>query len=162
MGEYRIPEATATLVIDDGPYAGAEIEVRLTLSPRVYFGIKQWAGQTTADMDATMAATREIATLFVEHGLIGWNLPVPATLDGLLSLDVGLITKIAATWISAIGSVPVPLPEASPTGSGSTARRNGKRRRSTGGSSTGASSPTTLTGTTSGDSSAFSLSVVTQ
>ena len=143
MSVYLVPEATATLVIDDGPYAGAEIEVRLTLSPRVYFGIQQWVAQMSgaADTDATLAATTEMAELFVANGLTSWNItnragPVPVTVEGVLSLDWQLVAKLVATWISAIGTVPVPLPGASVDGSRPTPRPSAKPLRSTGTSST--------------------------
>ena len=162
MGEYKIPEATATLVIDDGPYTGAEIEVRMTLSPAVYFGIRQWLAQATGEeIEPTIEATKEMATIFAEHGLISWNLadgrgPVPATVTGLLSLDFRFLANIIASWLSSIGTVPVPLPVASLAGPAPTARRKRTPRPSTGTSSSEASSPKWSITATSHDSSVSS------
>ncbi len=156
---YTVPEATATLVLDKPPYAGAEIECRLSLSPAVYFGVKHWLGQAVEGGEATMVAAREIGTLFNEYGLNSWNLvdpkthkPKPATLDGVLSLDVTLIMSIAATWVSSIGTVPVPLPEASTTGSPKTPRRTAKRSSSTASGPTVEFSPSRSTSRTSAGS----------
>lgn len=162
---WELPEARATLVLDTPPYAGAEIECRLSLTPGTYFGVRQWLGQVGSSdgpnrTDDVMTASQEVGKLFAQYGLVSWNLtrngePIPATVEGVLSLDIRLIMEIAATWLGSIGTVPVPLPEASTPGRQRRAKTS-RRQPSTAGSSTGASSQSRPTTVTSAGSSGFS------
>jgi hypothetical protein len=152
--DYKIPEATGVLTIEDGPFAGAEIRTRLTLSPGVYFAFKQWAEvyDHPETGEERLNASRELATLFVDNGLIAWNLthaygpkrgePVPATAEGIMFVDLNLIVAVVRTWFTSIGTVPVPLAEARRTGRAGRTERRAKRRSSTAGGPTEASSPT--------------------
>lgn len=153
---FRIPEPTATLVLANPEFARAEIRARVRLSPALFFGARQWIEQATdgASADATIAAVRELSSIFVEHGLIGWNLeddkgPIAPTVDGLMTLDIAVILDVITSWMNTI-TRPRPLPGAPTAGQAAPAGLNRKQRRSTPRSSGSASSPRTSTGRTSG------------
>lgn len=156
---YEVPEAGATIVLDDPPYAGAEIEVRLDVTPALYFGLQQWTRQATssATAEGAEAAMRQTAELFAEHGLIGWNLErggqaIPANLDGVQSLAMPLLLSIVAAWLQAIGKAARPLPEPSTDGSPSRVTPTSPPPASIASSSTAGSSPMTWTVLTSAGS----------
>lgn len=161
---FLVPEPRATLVLDDGEMAGAEIEARLTLSPSLYFagmdllGRLSGAGTTKAGM---MAVAREVAAFFAAHGLISWNLrdprtgdSIPATADGAMTLDIRVLSSIFSTWIQWLGNVPLPLPATSPEPMAHPTRLNRRQRRSTAGRSTAATSQKRSRDRTSRSSSA--------
>lgn len=143
---FEVPEPRATLVLTDPPYAGAEIDAAVSLSPAVYYATKQWLDQMRAadDNGGVVDAMAEVSALFVAHARPTWNLTrdgvdIPASVEGMLSLGVELITQIVLTWSGTIGTVPVPLPEAPLPGKASGATRTTRRSRSTATSRTGAS-----------------------
>src|SRR4051812_27091975 len=165
MADYLFPEATATLVLDEPPFAGAEIETRLSLSGSIYFGTKQWLAQAAAaesSIEDTMVAARTLAEIFAQHGLLHWNLarpsgPVPADLEGLMSLDVRLLFRIVGVWVSSVGSVSIPLPETPPAGpAGSPTRPTTSRN---GASAKAPSRPRRSRTPTADDSSASSTAI---
>jgi len=134
---FTVPERTATLVLDEPPYQGAEIEVSLTVGLGTYLGIMRWSAMHSTvdqrDAEAVAVAMEQAVRLFGENALLGWNLeragrPIPATPDGMLSLGVDLMSQIISTWLGAIA------------GGDPLASRSGKQG-SMGGSSTVASSP---------------------
>lgn len=151
---YELNEPRVTIVIDDGPYAGAEIETRMVMSPAVYFGTKQLLAQIDAQAgddgqtDLVMEASRDLAALFWEHGLIGWNLrypagphrgePIPVTLEAINALDSRFVGKVVTTWLGHIGRTPLPLPVSSRNGRANPGQRPSARRRSTTGGSSSA------------------------
>lgn len=130
---YELAERLATLVLDDGAYAGAEVEVNLSVGMGVYLSMMR-AGADGAD---AASQTEQTMQAFAAHGLRGWNLlrngePVPADYEGLLSVTPDLVAEIIAAWVSAIGggaAAPLPSkPRASTAGGSTTASR---RRPST-------------------------------
>ncbi len=162
----ELPEPTATLVIDEGPYKGVEFDARLSLSPGPYFGARQWieagvaaSSQESVTVTELLDPYRELAGIFAEYGLVKWNIdrrgePIPANLEGLLTLDARLLLQMVRLWLRSVGTVPIPLPGASPRGAEPTARQAGKRTASTASGPTGASRPRRLTAKTSAVSSA--------
>ena len=139
---WQVPEPSATLVLDVPPYEGGEIEVRLSLSPAVYFGVSHWWDALRgAKGREAMEGLRGLSETFAEYGLIAWNLerdgePIPTTPEGVASLDQNLILTLVSTWFKAVGTVPLP----GASSGASPARRNGQRPASTSGSSNAATS----------------------
>jgi hypothetical protein len=72
--------------------------------------------------DEDRAKIHELCAAFAEC-LVGWNLedddeqPIPATLDGLLSIDLDLVMSIVRAWLDAVASVSPPKGAPSPNGS---------------------------------------------
>lgn len=75
-----------------------------------------------AGMDAVVKLAESFADI-----LLGWNLteqagdsgepePVPATLDGMLSMHYPLMRDIVEGWLSAVAGIPDPLDVTSPSG----------------------------------------------
>lgn len=73
------------------------------------------------DKVAASAAFRSMVEMFAE-ALVDWNLedddrqPVPATIDGLLTLESDVVLEIISAWTSAISGVSAPLASGSPSG----------------------------------------------
>lgn len=110
---FRLPEDEATLVLDDGRYAGAEIDCRLSVGYNVYAyitGFVRDAARGTAEEELVERAIE----VFVDEVLIGWNLadhkgPIPATVEGMKRLTPTLIGQIISTWASLVGQASPPL-----------------------------------------------------
>ena len=136
---FEIPEPRVDFEFADGPLQGVTVNAGVSLSPAVYFGLKQWLEtKNDLDIDARMAADRIVAELFIEHARPTWNLtrngiPVPPNVDEMVRFDDRVLRLLVEEWIGQFGRVPLPLPAASPTGSRA-ARRASKRRGSTAGS----------------------------
>ena len=110
----------------EGPFKGLEVKVSslpigrfLEIAPK----IDGLGGEITPEVvGMLMPALQELA-----DAILGWNIededeagnttPVPATLDGLLTLEPGEMTAILQAWISAGTQVPGPLEQRSPNGS---------------------------------------------
>lgn len=114
---FVLPAAEATLVIDEGAFAGAEVDVRLNVAYGVLheygrlFAAWRDAPERSPDEDA---AYRSMCDLFAREGLVGWNLAdhtgaIPATFDGMLRLPVDVVLTVMATWRTSIGRVMPPL-----------------------------------------------------
>ena len=110
---FRLPEDEATLVLDDGRYAGAEIDCRLSVGYNVYSFITGFIRQAARDPEDESLVDRAIE-VFVDEVLIGWNLAdhkglIPATAEGMKRLTPTLIGQVIATWASLVGQAPPPL-----------------------------------------------------
>lgn len=108
---FEVPETTATLVLSEEPYAGAEIEVTLDISWGLYKEMRRLAGlPRDKDWEKNLDA---LIAMFVPH-LRGWNLtrngqPLPATPEGMVMLGPALIGQIVSTWIGAVAAAPAPF-----------------------------------------------------
>lgn len=110
---FRLPEDEATLVLDDGRYAGAEIDCRLSVGYNVYSfitGFVRAAARGTAEEELVERAIE----VFVDEVLIGWNLtdhkgPIPPTVEGMKRLAPTLIGQIISTWAGLVGQASPPL-----------------------------------------------------
>ena len=76
-------------------------------------------GKPVDDGEALRALDKMIA-MFGES-LISWDAtrkrkPVPATLAGVKTLELGFVFQLIMAWISAISDVDIPLPSASASG----------------------------------------------
>lgn len=121
---YQEPEQTATLVIDEGKFAGAEVTVRTDIILGVYEDLMalltRTEGETTAEKSARY---RTLTELLGDEVLRGWNIldgrgrPRPATPEGLRRVDAEFIGDIIGLYLGALGTVASPLPEGSPNGS---------------------------------------------
>lgn len=119
----QLPERTDTLVIDEPPYTGGEIEVRQTAGwgplRDVQVALDRWAhskGRHEGDEDLHTAYR-----IFVDEALIGWNFedhkgPIPPTFEGMLRLPVDLAALVVGLWTYAVAQVSAPLPNGSADG----------------------------------------------
>lgn len=127
MASFVLPEKRATIELEDGDFAGAEITVRL----RVPFGVLKEISSMATNPDSI----ERLVELFSEWALVDWNLadhrgPIPATAEGLARLDVDTVGAVLAAWIRGVVEPPAPLPQPSSNGARSRGRRGSKSRRS--------------------------------
>jgi hypothetical protein len=116
---FEFPSATITLDFPPGhELHGLEVQTRsvpfgtfLQLSSLA--GGADGAGQ---GLEAIRSMDR-LLTEFAAHAFKGWNAAVPATADGLRTLDTRHVLEIIGTWLRAAGGeVPAPLGQPSPAG----------------------------------------------
>lgn len=143
---FLVPERIATLVLEEPPFAGAEIEVSISLNMVTLQAIRRWLATdiNTLASDGSEILLAEAAEVFASK-LRGWNLrdadgPIPATKEGILSLPMDLMSRIISTWTGAIGS-PHPLPSrpARRPSIGSSSSAGSRRTSSTARTRTGSS-----------------------
>lgn len=111
MSGYRVEPRIYRLVFEDRP--GLEVRVR-SVELGVFLDIIGMAGMDVTRL--TAANVEEVAHLFdvFAAALVGWNLetgdgPVPATVEGLRSLEFDFVLELVQAWMDAIASVPGPL-----------------------------------------------------
>lgn len=127
------------LRFDDPEFEGLEVRVRRP-SLGELLDISEQADNVVgdvSDMDAEQIAQAKSLLGEFARFLLSWNLeeevidaagqptdvydPVPATLDGLMSQDLGFVLSVFQMWMATMGSVPAPLDRPSPAGSPSAA-----------------------------------------
>ena len=109
--DYVLPEKRAIIEFEE--YPGLEVTVRISPVPMgAYFEIVR----KLDTLDGDPYAIADVAQAFAPIGLIGWNLPEPATAEGLASQPFELAFGIVLQWTKAVGSVPLPLPRKSSAG----------------------------------------------
>jgi hypothetical protein len=126
MSGFEVPDTTIGLDFSETDYAGLQVKVR--------------AGTVGEFLDLEdLAAAGETRKLFQRFGalLISWNLtcggePVPATYEGLLSLEPAFSEMIVMVWQKNVTSVPPPLDGPSPSGATSPAPALAQASRSLG------------------------------
>lgn len=156
MGKgFKRPEHTATIVIDEGDYAGAELVVVTNPPWKVFREITLYTesgddAPTPPGPDATpeereqyraameerqreqFTQLDELITLVSDHVLRGWNLvdhkdrPYPADADGLAQQDPEFIAELIGYWVGVIGS-PDPKAPTAATAGGKKAAKSRKR-----------------------------------
>jgi len=124
---YDLRSGAATIVIDEGPYAGVEVAVLLDAPYRVrremrrlvteYRDAEPFSDEEGAALNALYAAAVGIADPPV---LLSWNVtedgePVPLTVAGLHRSSPQLVLHVITTWWSYVGTVMPPLPGSSPS-----------------------------------------------
>jgi hypothetical protein len=124
---YRRKAKTYCLVWTDGDYAGLEVRVKslpigkfLDLLPHLE------AVQGQMEISVEVAGKFSAAIQGMAEALISWNIededddgnttPVPATVEGLITLDPGEMTAIMKAWVEAGAATPAPLGKPSPNG----------------------------------------------
>jgi len=147
---FQLPERPATLIFEDGPLQGLEVEVRLAVPFDFYFELSAFMApeerngkhklsieQQVAKAQASLNGTRTFMRRFAEMAVIGWNLvdrdgrPVPATPDAFTShLDPLSFGALLGRYQAAIGGKPGPLRLPSASGRTSKARPASRNRRS--------------------------------
>jgi len=107
--QFLLPEQTAVLEIQDGAYAGAEIEVRLTMPLGDFLKVQE------------MVEAKDIiqaCTAFAESVLVGWNIedkagPVPADAGGMKRIPPQFAILLLEKWAEAVAKPSAPLAEQS-------------------------------------------------
>ncbi|HSW43156.1 MAG TPA: hypothetical protein VLM76_11665 [Patescibacteria group bacterium] len=126
---YRIPDVIARLDFAEGYWAGADVEVRLTVPLALYFAILE------AVDGGNVAVLRGALQTWATEVLVGWNLhdrhgaPVPATPAGFESLPLVMSMDLVRTWLNKVPEIDLPSAGGSPGTATSGARRALNRRR---------------------------------
>lgn len=122
---YDLRDGAATIVIDDGPYAGVEVTVLLDAPYRVrrnvrrlgmeYEAAEPFTDEEAAALDALYAA---LAGAEDPPVILAWNVteaghPVPVTKEGLHRTSPAFVLHLIHTWWDSIGTVMPPLPRSS-------------------------------------------------
>ena len=107
---FRLPERTARMTFDGTDYAGAEIQVLLSVSFARFIELREAAqGEDQEGM----------ARLFGQNILMEWNLEdtdgesIPADGDGMLAIPLALTNLIVQHWVEEVAGVSAPLVEPS-------------------------------------------------
>ena len=103
---FRVSERTATVVGQDD-YEGFIATVRISPIPMA-FAFEMQARMQSRDADTVQNAFRE----FGERVLIEWNLegeagPIPATGEGILQADQGVVGAMIKGWAEATKEPPL-------------------------------------------------------
>lgn len=116
---YKRKGNTFTLVFDDSEYAGLEIEAK-----SLAFGDFLDVSTRFSKADLTGDDISSVLAAFA-NSLVRWNLeddsdqPVPATVEGVRSLDLPFILAVVSAWINGIAGTPGDLGKDSPSGDNS-------------------------------------------
>lgn len=118
---FKIKRKTYLLEFEDPEFEGLMVEVRS--APLGQFIDMTKMAQLAEEKDETAAANATVK-LFesFSNALVTWNLededdnPVPATFEGLQTLDVDAAMYLIQSWMTAIGGVNTPLGSASTAG----------------------------------------------
>lgn len=100
---------------------GLEVRVASVSIDRL-MGLQKQAAELKQERTTSFDEARELFETFAES-LRSWNLeeddgtPVPATLAGVLSLELGFASELLLVWFEAIAGVPAPLDKRSTGGS---------------------------------------------
>lgn len=104
-----------TLIFEDPEMNGLEVRIRgLTTGQFMDVAAKKEEAEQGGD-------PAELFQMMVDQ-LVSWNIeeedgtPVPATLEGLKTLDMPFTMAIVNAWTDAVAGVPAPLEQSSPAG----------------------------------------------
>jgi len=101
---YRIDRRIAVLAFEDGELDGIEVRCRLDIKLKALFDI-----QSAADSGDILGAM----VMFAEQALVSWNIEdedgseIPATVDGMHTLPIGVCSKILTAWVKAVSTTPL-------------------------------------------------------
>lgn len=119
MVGYRRPRKIHQLTFDqsDGELEGLEVTL-YSLSVGQLLDMTRTADQADRSVEDMEKFFNDFAA-----ALVSWNLedgaidddgvslqPVPATLEGVRSCDLGFVIRISNAWMEAVAGVPAPLP----------------------------------------------------
>lgn len=118
MTGFEPPGTGQKLDFSETAYAGLEVTMD-AISLGGLLDIQEMAESGTG------AAAREMVARFADH-LESWNVtrkgePVPADMEGALSLDAVFMAEIVRAWTNGVAAAPPPLPGGSPSGGSSEA-----------------------------------------
>ena len=118
MAGFEPPGSGQKLDFSETAYAGLEVTMD-ALSLGDLLDIQDLADAAQGG-DVAGAAAREMVKRFADH-LESWNVtrkgePVPATLEGALSLDAVFVGAIVRAWTQGTAEAPPPLPGGSSSG----------------------------------------------
>jgi len=105
-GVFLAPPMTIRLVFDDERYAGLVVRAR-SMSIGDYLEFQA----LSARAEETVSGSREMLSVFADR-IVSWNIadpetgsPVPATLDGLLTLEPNFVLDMIRAWRAAMTGV---------------------------------------------------------
>lgn len=116
---FKPPKKQYKLIFEDPDMAGAEVVMRSSSIAKALEFQRIGSGATT-ELEKTDAHVKLLAGALIE-----WNLeddddnPLPATYDGLASLEGHVFWAIFNAWIEAVAGVPAPLDGGSTSGDSS-------------------------------------------
>lgn len=103
MAGFRLPVERATLVIDEGPWTGVEVEINAAAGPLVRSQIVALLAQRETETDEEQIARgRELFALLETRVILGWNVedhkgtPIPATSEGFALVPPELMATVIA------------------------------------------------------------------
>lgn len=118
---FRTAKKTITLRFEEPELEGLEIRAASATVGEVIDYTHMAEAIEKANNDEKVDSFSNLLDLFATK-LIGWNLeeengdPIPATREGLRSLDLELARDIAKAWLQGVIGVSTPLPKPSTTG----------------------------------------------
>lgn len=112
------PTTGVKLTFDGSMYEGLEVTMDAVSTGTVLDIMEHFDAAKTGDPKAMMALLAGFST-----ALEAWNVedrktgePVPATLEGLRTLDFALAMAVIGAWIGSVSEAPPPLPSSSGSG----------------------------------------------
>ena len=122
MAGFEPPGSGQKLDFSETAYAGLEVTMD-AISVGDLLDLQDQADAARAEGASAAVAAREMVKRFADH-LESWNVtrkgePVPATLEGALSLDAVFMSVIVKAWTQGTAEAPPPLPGGSPSGGSS-------------------------------------------
>lgn len=118
---YRIKPKGYKLVFADSDKAGFEVTAR-SINTGQFLEFQAARATKDAGGEGAQGATRQMLQMFAD-AIITWNAededgqPIPATLEGLCTLDLDFNMDVINAWMDAINGVSSPLPGTSTDGS---------------------------------------------
>jgi len=112
-GGYKRKAPVAVLLFDD--YEGLEVRAKAPAMGAL-LGLADLAEAADADARAARKLLEEFAGYLVSWTVEDDDGPVPATLDGLLSLDTPFVLQVVKAWIDGLAGVDPTSPARSPAG----------------------------------------------
>lgn len=133
MSDFTIRPGTATLVINEGGYAGVEVRVRLDI-PIGEFHAHRAQLQARLKDEGNPLTEEDGMRTFLEQRVIEWNFkdeagnPVPLTMEGATAAGVPsdlLYTLLQAFWLAVGEYVKPAVPLERPSKNGATSAVDG-------------------------------------
>jgi hypothetical protein len=114
---YEPTQRIAVVKVEGGDLDGLELTLNLSISMQDFIDFQRKRFGAAATLDSQ----EEAFTWFAETVLIAWNYtrngePVPATWEGLASVDAAFLLEVVDRWRSAVLEVDAPLVQRSTAG----------------------------------------------
>lgn len=112
---FKVQRTSIRLIFDEPALEGAEVVCR-GVPVSVFLDLANLKEQDGAE------AAQQLFAMFAEKALESWNLeeedgtPIPATSEGVLSLETALVMRIIRAWMGSVTNPPAPLGKPSDNG----------------------------------------------
>ncbi|PBC71584.1 hypothetical protein BX265_6194 [Streptomyces sp. TLI_235] len=119
---FAVPQTAYKLKFKDPSYEGLEVMARELSTGELwdYMAAEKTAADPAQDAEDRATARRQMLQMLAD-ALVSWNaevggVPVPTTVEGLLSLGHSFNSRLADAWTDALVGISAPLPETSTDG----------------------------------------------